>query len=184
MARMTYVCSKIRARPTICCVSNGITVVSMVKYAVFTALACFAATLFAGSAGAGRAAEAATRPDQVVGNWTTEDGNGVIAIENCGDSLCGRIVGIQRAPGEPIPKDVHGDSQCGLVIISNERPTHDGHWLGNVTDPRDGTTYGAQLWLDEDHNLRIRGFLGLPLLGQTKTWHPFTGHLTGGCGFA
>jgi uncharacterized protein (DUF2147 family) len=120
-------------------------------------------------------------PPTLLGNWTTQDGNGVIAIEPCGDALCGRIVGIARAPGEPIPRDVHGASQCGLTIISKEKPTGDGAWLGEVIDPRSGTAYGAKIWLDETGNLRLRGFLGIPLLGQTQTWHHFTGHLTPTC---
>jgi uncharacterized protein (DUF2147 family) len=117
----------------------------------------------------------------VVGAWFTEDGNGVVAIEPCGDALCGRIVGIVRSPRDPIPKDVHGDSQCGLTIIREERPTGDGAWLGKVTDPRDGTTYRARLWLDPMGNLRVRGFLVLPLLGQTQTWRPFSGRVTAAC---
>lgn len=125
-----------------------------------------------------------TAPESVVGNWTTQDGNGVVAIERCGDALCGRIVGIARAPREPMPTDVHGHPQCGLIFISGEHPQSDGTWLGQVTDPRSGKTYGAQLWLDDDGNLRLRGFLGIPLLGQTQTWHHFAGHLGAACAMA
>jgi len=121
------------------------------------------------------------RANNVFGPWTTQDGNGVIAIEQCGEALCGRIVGIVRGPGEPIPKDVHGVSQCGLTIISKEKPTGDGSWLGEVVDPRSGKTYGAELWLDNRGNLRLRGFVGLPLLGQTQTWRRFTGRVTETC---
>ena len=122
--------------------------------------------------------------DHVLGTWSTQDGHGVIAIEQCGDALCGRIVGIDREPSEPMPTDVHGAPQCGLTIISKERPTGDGSWLGEVTDPRTGKVYGALIWIDQTGNLRLRGFLGLPLLGQTQTWHRFTGHLTSTCGLA
>ena len=119
--------------------------------------------------------------DSVLGNWSTEDGHGVIAIEPCGDSLCGRIVGIVRAPGEPMPTDVHGVLECGLTIIKNEKPTGDGSWLGEVTDPRTGAMYRAKLWVDGMGKLRLRAFLGSPLLGQTETWNHFIGHLTDAC---
>jgi len=125
----------------------------------------------------------AAEQDSALGIWSTEDGHGVIAIEQCGDSLCGRIVGILRAPGEPIPKDLHGVSQCGLTIITKEKPMGDGSWLGEVTDPRTGATYKAKLWVDGMGKLRLRGFLGSPLLGQTQTWNHFTGHLTDACEF-
>jgi uncharacterized protein (DUF2147 family) len=38
--------------------------------------------------------------------------------------------------------------------------------------------------LDEHRNLHLRGFIGIPLLGSTQIWHPFTGRLTAACGLA
>jgi uncharacterized protein (DUF2147 family) len=116
------------------------------------------------------------------GSWATANGNSVVAIEPCGDALCGRIVGIDRAPTDPMPTDVRGRSQCGLTIITNEKPDGDGTWLGEVTDPRDGATYNAKLWLDASGDLHLRGYIGIPLLGATQTWRKFTGHLTAECG--
>ena len=117
-----------------------------------------------------------------VGRWLTGDGNGVIAIEPCGTALCGRIVGIRRAAGEPVPKDWQGRPQCGLTILHDERPTGDDAWLGTITDPRDGTAYHAKLWLDGAGNLNVRGYVGVPLLGRTQTWRPYAGRLDGDCG--
>lgn len=117
-----------------------------------------------------------------LGTWSTANGHGVVAIVPCGDALCGRIVGIDRKPSEPMPTDVHGESQCGLTIISNQKPKADGSWVGEITDPRDGRTWQASLRLAEDGNLHLRGFIGIPLLGSTQIWHPFTGHLTAECG--
>jgi Uncharacterized protein conserved in bacteria (DUF2147) len=70
-----------------------------------------------------------------IGTWLTESGRGVVEIAECGDALCGRIVGIDREPGSPMPTDVNGRPQCGLTIFSNEKPEADGTWLGQVTDP-------------------------------------------------
>ncbi len=116
-----------------------------------------------------------------VGTWSTANGRGVVEIAGCGKALCGRIVGIDRGPAEAIPTDVYGRSQCGLTIITNERPDSDGSWLGEIMDPRDGGIYRAKLWLDDNGNLNLRGFIGIPQLGATQTWHKFTGHVTGGC---
>jgi uncharacterized protein (DUF2147 family) len=123
----------------------------------------------------------ATRTPSLVGAWSTANGHAVIEIAQCGDALCGRIVGVERGPDEPIPTDVHGRSQCGLTIITNEKPETDSTWLGKVTDPRDGGTYQAKLWLDEAGDLNLRGFIGIPQLGATQTWHRFTGHLSADC---
>jgi uncharacterized protein (DUF2147 family) len=131
--------------------------------------------------GLGGLPAAATGIESPLGTWSTADGHGVIEIANCGEALCGRIVGVERGPNEPIPTDVRGRSQCGLTIISNERPVTDSTWLGQVTDPRDGGTYQAKLWLDEAGNLKLRGFIVIPQLGATQTWHRFTGQLSDGC---
>jgi uncharacterized protein (DUF2147 family) len=148
---------------------------SMRSLAVLRGVAVLALGLTAGVASANPAAAP-------LGFWATENGHGVIAIDPCGDALCGRIVGIDRKPSEPMPTDVHGRPQCGLTIITNQKPKADGTWWGQITDPRDGSTYQATLRLDEGGNLRLRGFIGIPLLGSTQVWRPFTGHLTAECG--
>jgi uncharacterized protein (DUF2147 family) len=127
---------------------------------------------------------AALTPTAPLGLWTTANGSGVIEIGWCGATLCGWIVGIKRAPDEPVPKDYQGRSQCDLAIITDERPTQDGNWLGHVIDPRDGKTYQAEFWVDDAGRLNLRGFIGIPLLGRTEKWHRFTGHLTRNCGVA
>ena len=118
-----------------------------------------------------------------VGTWYTANGHGVIAIVPCGDALCGRIVGIDRTGTEPMPTDVLGRPQCGLTIITNQKPKADGTWLGQITDPRDGGTYQAKLWVGDGGNLHLRGFIGIPQLGATQIWRRFTGHLAAGCRF-
>jgi len=117
-----------------------------------------------------------------LGTWSTENGHGVVAIDQCGDALCGRIVGIDRKPTEPMPTDVNGRSQCGLTIITNEKPKADGSFLGEITDPRDGGRYQAKLWLGSEGNLHLRGFIGIPQLGSTQIWHKYTGRVTAECG--
>ena len=119
-----------------------------------------------------------------LGEWRTADGGGVIAISWCGEYLCGRIVGIKLAPGEPIPKDAAGRSQCGLTIITNGVPGQDGTWFGQITDPRDDKQYQVELWVGDGSRLHVRGFIGLPLFGRTEIWERFSGRVTPNCGIA
>jgi uncharacterized protein (DUF2147 family) len=153
----------------------------MFEHAKPHVLACCvtALTLWLGMSSA--SAAPATSP---AGTWLTADTHGVIAITQCGDALCGRIVGIDREPREPMPTDVDGHSQCGLTIITGEMPAEDGTWLGQIIDPRNGSTYQAKLWVDEDGDLHLRGFIGIPLLGSTQIWRRYTGKLTAACGLA
>jgi uncharacterized protein (DUF2147 family) len=126
----------------------------------------------------------ASAPPAPLGDWITANGHGVVNIALCGDALCGRIVGIERPPGTEVPTDAQGQPQCGLTIISGETPRPDGTWLGRITDPRDGSNYHAEIWVDGAGRLHVRGFVGIPLLGQTQIWHRFTGRLTPKCRIA
>jgi len=60
----------------------------------------------------------------------------------------------------------------GLVIIRNMKPRDDEYVGGDVTDPESGRIYGCRFKLiNGGHDLLMRGFLGISLLGHSKTWH-------------
>jgi uncharacterized protein (DUF2147 family) len=142
-------------------------------------LTCLIGAL-AGRDAAAREMQGSTSP---LGLWQTP-GGGVIGIDWCGQVLCGRIVGIPRAPGEPMPKDIAGRSQCGLTIISQATEGQDSFWFGHITDPRNGRQYSVQLWVDDEDSLHVRGYVGVPLLGETQIWHRYNGGLGPECTIA
>jgi uncharacterized protein (DUF2147 family) len=110
-----------------------------------------------------------------VGVWVTQGGDGLIAIEPCGGELCGRIVGYAVfSASDPPPHDWQGRSQCGEVIIPGARFDGDA-WAGHIINPRNGNSYNARFHVDEDGDLKLRGYLGIPLLGQTQTWTRYNG---------
>ncbi len=151
------------------------------RFGLFAAFSCAIALGLAVVMSSAGAAPQQGQAEAPIGAWLTAKGNAVVRIMPCGDVLCGEIAGIARAPGAPMPTDVEGRPQCGLVIIQGERPEGDGSWVGTVTDPRDGASFGARLRVDEAGNLRLRGFFAVPLLGETQTWHRFTGELGAEC---
>lgn len=127
------------------------------------------------------ASAAPALPEPPLGAWLTEDRHAVIAIGPCGDALCGRIVGIPLAiPGEPIPTDHQGRSQCNLTIIWDAMPDET-DWKARIVDPRDGSTYRVRLQLDAQRRLRVRGYIGVPLLGRTQVWTAYTAPLPADC---
>ncbi|HUN43855.1 MAG TPA: DUF2147 domain-containing protein [Acetobacteraceae bacterium] len=131
------------------------------------------------------AASASAAPSpSLEGAWLTANGHGVVQIAPCGDGLCGRIVGLDRAPGAPMPTDAQGQPQCGLTIISADRIGPTGTWHGEITDPRDGNSYQTRLSVNDQGDLRLRVFIGIPMLGATQVWHRFTGRLGAECRFA
>jgi hypothetical protein len=122
--------------------------------------------------------------EPVEGLWLTQDREGVIEIAPCAGAgaLCGRIVG----QAEPLladgtrPMDVHGVPHCGLVILHDARKAEDGRWHGRITDPDDGSDWSCVIWV-EGGALHLRGYLLVPLLGQTQIWHPYGGHVSRDC---
>ncbi len=116
------------------------------------------------------------------GIWFTEDKGGVVDVHPCGsDILCGVIVGLTPDPDGRLPRDFRGAPQCHSTLLRNLRPEDDGRWHGTVTNPEDGRVYSAQVWIGDDGKMRLRGFIGLPLLGSTQIWPPFDGHVQPDC---
>ncbi len=126
-----------------------------------------------------------TAASSPIGRWLTANRQAVIQIAPCGANFCGRIVGIiVRHAGDPMPLDWLGRPQCGFVMLWTTRQIGTAaatRWAGYVQDPRDGATYDAILAVGPDGNLRLRGYLGLPLFGQTQLWSPFTGRTFADC---
>ena len=117
-----------------------------------------------------------------IGLWLTQNQGGVIRIDRCDEALCGKIAGIVfDHPDDAMPLDSRGQPQCGLTIIEHTTSDVQGVWSGRITDPRDGSTYDAQIRLAGHDRLLLRGYLVVPLLGQTQIWTRYAGPLREGC---
>ena len=114
-----------------------------------------------------------------VGDWVTAGGGSVIQIAPCGDGYCGEIAAIRfDHPNDPMPLDWQGQPQCDLTILqtTSERAGDNGPvWQGVVLDPRNGVSHPMLLSFDASNNLVLRGYLLIPLLGQSTTWTAYTG---------
>lgn len=118
------------------------------------------------------------------GLWATQNHDAVIQIAPCGSNLCGQIVGMVLQPQEPTPKDWAGGTQCHLTIIQASPHTDDSGqvtWTGSIVNPRSGSSYSIILRQDASHNLLLRGYIGLPIFGETQTWSPYQGNLADNC---
>jgi uncharacterized protein (DUF2147 family) len=123
-------------------------------------------------------------PVPPTGEWYTPDHTGVIRIGPCGSALCGVIVGLSDWPKDgSVLHDVHGTPQCHLVLLADLRLHDDGRWHGSVTNPEDGRTYDAEVWLGPDRAMRLRGYVGLEIFGSTQRWAPFHGSIANDCHF-
>jgi uncharacterized protein (DUF2147 family) len=116
-------------------------------------------------------------PDSILGEWNTqveEDRPPArVGFVRAKDGTYTGILSWSSAP----KKDVHNKdpklrdrSVVGIVLIWNLR-YDDGEYVdGYVYNPEDGGTYRVQCEIDSTELLKVRGFLGISLFGQTKTW--------------
>jgi uncharacterized protein (DUF2147 family) len=125
---------------------------------------------------------AAAQAPSPLGRWLTDGGKSHVEIYACAPHLCGRIVWL-REPANPDGKpkvDRHNPDAAkrnqpivGLVMLWGFKPADGerGVWdNGRIYNPEDGDTYRSTLTLDGNGTLRVRGYVGVPLLGKTQVW--------------
>jgi uncharacterized protein (DUF2147 family) len=125
-----------------------------------------------------RLAHASSNP---VGYWTTIDDDGktpssVIQIYPKGKKLFGKIVQLIN-PREKDPKcsACEGARKNQRIIgmeILRDFERDDDEWSGGyILDPREGKEYSCYLEVvDGGKRLKVRGYVGIALLGRTQYW--------------
>jgi uncharacterized protein (DUF2147 family) len=122
------------------------------------------------------AAAAAMSPDSAIGRWRTQTRNGIVEVERCGASICGKLVTSDGLREEPNRLDsnnknpaLRGRRLMGLQILGGFT-RGDGEWSGGtIYNGEDGGTYKATVTpLDADH-LRVKGCIIWPLC-KSQTW--------------
>lgn len=112
--------------------------------------------------------------------WLVEDDEGAIEIMSCpqdATTLCGRLVWMKPDGGPPPLDRFNPDTTkrskplCGLMLMTGFRRDETGAWRdGAFYNPDDGRQYPAIIRPDGPDRLKLRGYLLIPLLGQTQTW--------------
>jgi uncharacterized protein (DUF2147 family) len=130
-----------------------------------------------------KSAPSANRDDTAAGFWQDADEEGrpqawFYFTEKDG-VYNGRIVRMFKKPGDPdtpptcqkCTGDQKGAPMLGLQIVTGMKRNGGSYTDGSILDPRDGSVYHAQMELSADgKELSVRGYLGIPMLGQTQIW--------------
>jgi uncharacterized protein (DUF2147 family) len=116
-----------------------------------------------------------------VGYWTTIDDDGktpssIVQIYARGKKLYGKIVQLIN-PREKDPKctECEGARKNQRILgmeVLRDLEQDDDEWSGGyILDPRNGTEYKCYLELqDGGKRLKVRGYVGIALLGRTQYW--------------
>ena len=123
-------------------------------------------------------ARAAADMPPVEGIWLSGDGDGWVEITRKGGGLSGVIKGSPNANEERPDRDEKNPEPAlrdrpltGLDLFDGFSYDGDGRWTGGtIYDPNSGKTYRCIItWVDEN-TLKVRGYIGVPMLGRTETW--------------
>ncbi|AQR74267.1 DUF2147 domain-containing protein [Sphingomonas sp. LM7] len=114
--------------------------------------------------------------DAVVGRWRTETRGGIVEIQRCGASICGRVLTSDLLRTNPNLKDAKNANAAlrnrplrGLQILGGFSVSGNGWTGGKIYNAEDGKTYSADVTPSGADQLKLRGCVFKPFC-KTQTW--------------
>ena len=139
---------------------------------------------------AAAAIPASAQAPSAMGMWLTASGKAQVRIEACADpasgALCGFIAGLIQPKGPDgvvvapeVATDfrnenpaLRGRKVLGMPLIWGFKKTSDPNVFegGQIYNGENGKIYSANISLQPDGTLRLRGYVGSPMFGETQIW--------------
>ena len=118
--------------------------------------------------------------DDIIGIWLTGGKEPAkIQIYKSGEKFYGKIIwlknptenGKPRMDGNNPDKEKRSNPIIGLMMLTGFKFDGDDEWKGgDIYDPESGKTYSSYMYLTNMNTLKVRGYVGISLLGRTETW--------------
>jgi uncharacterized protein (DUF2147 family) len=129
---------------------------------------------------AGSGALMAQQASPILGRWLTQPGDGIIEITRTADNTyLGTIIGgnAPRRVDEHNPDPARrAQLLLGQLILKDMHEDGDGALAGGtIYEPDTGRTYKCRIETLDHDRLKVRGFIGISLLGRSQVWTRFTG---------
>jgi len=123
---------------------------------------------------------AQNKADDIVGTWLTPgDNSAKIEIYRSGQKYYGKIVwmkypnynGKPKIDSNNPDKAKRNKPRLGLEIMKGFKFNGKDEWEdGDIYDPETGKTYSSFIYMKDRNILKLRGYIGISLLGRTETW--------------
>lgn len=125
----------------------------------------------------------AQKGDAVIGKWKNGEGTGIVEIyRTTSGHYAGKIIWLKEPidpeTGQPkLDKRNPDESKrnvptLGLINMhgfqynEEENVWEDGH----IYDPKNGKEYSCKMELKDNNTLKVRGYIGVSMIGRTDTW--------------
>ncbi|MEL7532151.1 MAG: DUF2147 domain-containing protein [Bacteroidota bacterium] len=120
-----------------------------------------------------------------IGKWKTIDDEtnkpkSIVEIYEKDGKLYGKVIKLFREPGEEQnPKCDECDTDdprymqpvIGMEILKGLEKDDDEWEDGEILDPKNGSIYDCYIELEGPDKLKVRGYLGVSILGRTQYWY-------------
>ncbi len=113
----------------------------------------------------------AQKADDIIGQYYTPKKDGKIQLYKVGNHYVGKLIW-----GKSNRKDFKNPNAAlrsrdliGMVFLTNFVYDDGEYKDGKIYDPQSGKTYSSKMWLSNG-NLKVRGFVGVSLLGRTEVF--------------
>jgi len=136
-----------------------------------------AMTLWSGLTASGQAHKA----DDIVGTWLNEEATAKVEIYKENGKYFGKLVWLKvttdKVTGKPRTDIENPDEKLrsvpliGLVNIKNFSFNGTDEWSGGtIYDSHNGKTYKCYIRFESANKMKLRGYVGISLLGRTTYW--------------
>lgn len=117
----------------------------------------------------------------VTGRWKTIDDHtgkaiSIVEIFEKRGKIYGRVVEIfdpksRHRTCENCPGEDRGKPLLGLTVIKGLVKNGSEYVGGKILDPKHGKLYKCYINLESPDRLKVRGYVGVTVLGRTQYWH-------------
>lgn len=123
----------------------------------------------------------AQKEDDILGTWYNGEKSSKIQVyKTTGGSYAGKIVwlkepnddkGVAKLDAKNPDKKLRDRALMNLVILTGLKYKGKSDFEGGkIYDPKSGNTYSCKGELTDANTLKLRGFIGVSLIGRTDTW--------------
>ena len=121
------------------------------------------------------------KADDILGVWFNEEKDAKVEIYKDNSLYYGKIIWLNE-PNEPatgLPKlDDENDDESlrnrpvmGLILVKDFFYEGDGLYEdGEIYDPKNGSNYSCYMKFQSMNQLKVRGYIGISLIGRTTYW--------------